>query len=220
VHALNDLIASLQATWHQIVAALPSVASAVLVLMLGWILARVARRLAVRLFRWMRVDAAAERLGVEGFLMKGGVEFTTVTLLGWAIYWGVLFVTFVALLNLLALPAGVALLERIVAYIPNVVVAVIVLIFGSVVSRFAGAVTHTYLSNVGSHAAQPIALIARTAVLVFVVAMAIEQLAIRSAILVSGFQIVFGAACLAIALAFGLGGREWAARVLERLWKP
>jgi hypothetical protein len=53
-------------------------------------------------------------------------------------------------------------------------------------------------------------------VLIFVIAMAAEQLALRSEILVSGFQIAFGALCLALALAFGLGGREWAARLLDK----
>ncbi len=215
----SDVITSLQATWNQIVAGLPDILSAVLLLLLGWILARVARRLAVRLFRFLKVDTLAENIGIEGFLVQGGVEFTTVTLLAGAVYWGILFLTFVALLNMLAVPAGMALLEQIVLFIPHVVVAVIVLIFGTVVARFVGAVTYTYLNNVGSRGAAVIAAVARFAMLGFVIAMAVEQLALRSEILVSGFQIAFGALCLALALAFGLGGREWAAKILERFWK-
>jgi hypothetical protein len=215
-----DVITSLQATWNQIVAGLPDILSAVLLLLLGWLLARVVRRLATRLFRYLKVDTLAENIGIEGFLVQGGVEFTTVTLLAGALYWGILFLTFVALLNMLAVPAGMALLERIVLFIPNVVVAVIVLIFGTVVARFVGAVTYTYLNNVGSRGAAVIAGVARIAMLGFVVAMAVEQLALKSEILVSGFQIAFGALCLALALAFGLGGRDWAAKILEKFWKP
>ncbi|MEA3244546.1 MAG: hypothetical protein U9Q74_00170 [Gemmatimonadota bacterium] len=215
-----DVITSLQATWNQIVAGLPDILTAVLLLLLGWVLARVARRLATKLFRFLKVDTLAENIGIEGFLIQGGVEFTTVTLLAGAIYWGILFLTFVALLNMLAVPAGMALLERIVLFIPNVVVAVIVLIFGTVVSRFVGAVTYTYLNNVGSRGATVIAAVARFAMLGFVIAMAVEQLALKSEILVSGFQIAFGALCLALALAFGLGGRDWAAKILEKFWKP
>lgn len=216
----GDLITSLRATWAQIIDVLPTVLSAALLLLLGWLIARIARRLAIKLFRFLKVDTLAENIGIEGFLMQGGVEFTAVTLLGGAIYWGVLFLTFVALLNTLAVPAGMELLERIVLFIPNVLVAVIVLIFGSVTSRFVGSVTYTYLNNVGSKGAAAIAAIARFAMLGFVIAMAVEQLALRSEILVSGFQIAFGALCLALALAFGLGGREWAARILEKVWKP
>jgi hypothetical protein len=78
-------------------------------------------------------------------------------------------------------------------------------------------VTYTYLNNIGSKAATVIAALARYAMLAFVVALAFEQLDLRSEILVTGFQIAFGGLCLALALAFGLGGREWAARVLDRL---
>lgn len=215
----SDLITSLRTTWTQIVDVLPAVLSALLVLLVGWVLARVARRLSIKLFRWMHLDTAAEKMGIEGFLMQGGVEFTAVTLLGGLIYWAILFLTFVALLNTLAVPAGMALLERIVLFVPNVLVAVIVLIFGSVVSRFVGAVTFTYLNNVGSKAASAIAALARFAILAFVIAMAVEQLELKSEILVSGFQIAFGALCLALALAFGLGGRDWAARILAKVWK-
>ena len=215
----SDLLTALRATGDQVVAAIPTIVAAALLLLIGWLLARVARRAAIRLFRWMKIDTIAERIGIESFLMQGGVEFTTVTLLGGAVYWAMLFLTFVALLNMLAVPAGVELLERIVRFIPNVVVAIVVLIFGSVVARLVGSVTYTYLNNVGSRAALAISRIARYAILGFVIAIAAEQLAFRSAILVSAFQIAFGALCLALALAFGLGGREWAARVLDKLSK-
>lgn len=216
----NDLITALQATGEQFVRALPAILTAALLLLLGWLLARAARRAVIRVSRWMKLDLLAEHLGIEGFLVQGGVEFTTITLLGGAIYWGVLFLTFVVLLNMLALPAGIDLLERIVRFVPNVMVAVIVLIFGTVVSRFVGSLTYTYLNNVGSTGAKTIAAIARYSVLVFVIAMAAEEVAFHSVVLVSAFQIAFGALCLALALAFGLGGRDWAARVLERFWKP
>lgn len=216
----SDLITSLRMTWDQMVVVIPDVLAAVLLLVVGWLVARVARRLAIRLFRWLKVDTVAENVGVEGFLIRGGVEFTTVTLLGGLVYWTILFLTFVALLNMVVVPAGTELLHRILLFVPNVVVAVVVLIFGSVVARFVGSVTYTYLNNVGSKGATAIATVARFAMLGFVLAMAVEQLALKSEILVSGFQIAFGALCLALALAFGLGGREWAARILDKFWKP
>lgn len=215
-----ELLDSLQRTGLAIGRAIPAILSVLLVLMVGWALARVGRRATIRVARLLRLDAVAEQVGIEGFLVQGGVEFTAVTLLGGAVYWGILFLTFVVLLNLVTDPAGTELLEQIVRFVPRVVVAVIVLVFGSVVSRFVGTVTFTYLSNVGSKAANGIAAIARFAMLTFVIALAVEQLAQHSEILVSGFQIVFGALCLALALAFGLGGRDWAARVLERSFKP
>ena len=86
----------------------------------------------------------------------------------------------------------------------------------SLFSRIIGGVVFSYLSNIGSAAAEPIGALARYATLIFVVFMAAEQLAIRTEVLVSAFQIAFAAMCLAAALAFGLGGRDWAADVISR----
>lgn len=216
MNTTNELIQSLQDTWGRVLNVLPRLALGLLLLLVGWALARMLRKGAIRLFRFLQVDRLAERAGLEDFLVQGGVRFTTVTLLAGVVYWLVLFATFVALLDVLGLEAGEELLARVVHFLPNVVLAVVILMFGTMLSRFVGSLSFTYLSNVGSSAAAPISALARYAVLVFVIAMAAEQLALRSEILVSGFQIAFGALCLALALAFGLGGREWAARLLDK----
>jgi hypothetical protein len=213
------IVDSLLATWRQVLDTMPRLFVAVLLLILGLILARMLRRGAVAVARLLRLDTLAERSGVEGFLLRGGVEFTTVTLIGGVVYWIVLFLTFVAMLDMLAVPAGRDLADRLVEFVPNVVVFAVILLFGSVLARVVGSVTFTYLNNIGSRAASAIAVMARLAMLAFVLAMAVEQLALRSQILVSGFQIAFGALCLAMALAFGIGGREWAARILDRFPK-
>lgn len=216
MNTTNELIRSLQDTWGQVLEILPRIALGLLLLLVGWALARILRKGAIRVFRLLHVDKLAEKAGLEDFLIQGGVRFTTVTLLGGLVYWLVLFATFVALLDVLGLPAGQELLGRVVHFLPNVVLAVVILMFGTMLSRFVGSLSYTYLNNVGSSAAAPISALARYAVLIFVIAMAAEQLALRSEILVSGFQIAFGALCLALALAFGLGGREWAARLLDK----
>ena len=214
-----DLLTSLRNTWESIVSTLPLIALSLLVLVAGWLVARITRRLAIRVLRLLRVEELAEKAGVEGFLVQGGVRYTTVTLIAGILYWMILFATFVAFLNLLGISAAADLLDRLVGFIPNVVLAVAILLFGALLARIVGTIVYTYLNNIGSAAAEPIAALARYAMLIFVVALAAEQLALNSEILVSGFQIAFGAVCLALALAFGLGGRHWAARVLDRYWK-
>lgn len=212
----STLLASLRETWLRIMTVVPDVVLAIALLVAGWLLARFLRRLCVRALRWMRVDEFAERSGFEDFLVRGGVDATAVTLVAGAVYWTVLLGVFLALLDGLGLRAANVLLERIAAFIPNLVVAVGILVFGSLLARIAGGLVYSYLSNIGTPAAAPVGALARYAVFAFVVFMAAEQLTIRSEVLVSGFQIAFAAVCLAAALAFGLGGREWAAQVIER----
>jgi len=212
----STLLQSLRNSWNEAVAVLPDLLLAVLLLVVGWLIAKLLRRLAIRGLRAARVDEIAERSGFDDFLVQGGVEHTTVTLIGGAVYWLILAAVFVALLDALGLRTAEVLLARIGAFVPNLIVATGILVFGTLLARVIGGLVFSYLSNIGSHAAAPIGMLARYAVLVFVLFMAAEQLAIQTAVLVSAFQIAFAALCLAAALAFGLGGRDWAEKVISR----
>lgn len=212
----STLLQSLRDTWTEGVAVLPDIALALLLLVAGWLLAKLIRRLAIRAMKAARVDELAERSGLDDFLVQGGVELTTITLIGGALYWLILAAVFIALLDALGLRTAEVLLNRLANFVPNLVVAVGILVFGSLLSRVVGGLVFSYLSNIGTAAAEPIGAMARYALLVFVVFMAAEQLAIRTEVLVSAFQIAFAALCLAAALAFGLGGRDWAEKVINR----
>jgi len=212
----STLIRSLRHSWGEVVAVLPDLGLALALLVAGWLVAKLMRRLAIRTLKAARVDDLAEHTGLDDFLVQGGVQHTTVTLLAGAIYWLILGGVFVALLDALGLRTAAVLLDRLGTFLPNLVLAVGILVFGSLLSRVIGGLVFSYLSNIGSVAAEPIGALARYATLVFMLFMAAEQLAIRTEVLVSAFQIAFAALCFALALAFGLGGREWAASVMNR----
>jgi hypothetical protein len=210
------LLESLQVQAAQVWRVLPSIGLAMLLMVAGWVVARLVRKSLVRILRWMKVDEFAERAGLDDFLVQGRVRYTTVTLVAGTVYWLILLGVFIGLLDALGVQAAGELFARLVRFVPNVLLAVGILVFGSLLSRVVGGVVSSYLANVGSPTAEPVGALARYAMLIFVLFMAAEQVAIGSAVLVSAFQIAFAAVCLAAALAFGLGGREWAARVIER----
>jgi hypothetical protein len=212
----STLLASLRESWNEMLTVVPDLLLALALLVAGSLVARFLRKLSVRVLRLLKVDEFAERSGFEDFLVRGGVEMTAVTLVSSAIYWLVLLGVFLALLDALGLQTARVLVDRIAQFIPNLIVAVGILVFGSLLARIGGALVFSYLSNIGTPAAGPVAALTRYALLAFVVFMAAEQLTIRSEVLVSGFQIAFAAVCLAAALAFGLGGRAWAAQVIAR----
>jgi hypothetical protein len=216
---INVVLESLKTFWIEVADFLPQLTAALLVLIVGWLIAKLIRKAFVRVLRLLRVDVAAEKSGIENFLLRGGVQFTTVTILGSLIYWLTLFLVLFVALNILGLQAAADIFNRIVLYIPNVIIAIVVLIFGTVFAKFIQGISLTYLSNVGFAGAQLVSYLAQYAILIFVVSVALEQLAIGGQVLVSAFQIAFGGLCLALALAFGLGGREWAAQILEKMWK-
>jgi hypothetical protein len=205
--------------WMEFTAFLPTLLAALVLSILGLVLARILRRISLRVFKVLRLDVIAEKSGLEDFLLKGGVRFTAVSLLGALIFWFVLFATFLGVLNILGLEVAAELLNRVVLYIPKVVVAVFVLMFGVLFAKLVQGAAYTYLSNVGIDGARLMSTVAEYAILFFVGSVALEQLGIGGEILVSAFQIAFGALCLALAIAFGLGGKEWASRFLESTFK-
>ena len=213
---LTFFLESLQQAWTQLAAYLPKIAVALVILVAGWAVAKFLRRVAIKVFRLLRVDVLAERSGVEDFLVQGGVRVTAVTLLANLLYWLIMLTVVLAALIILGLPAAGELFNRIVLYIPNVLVAVLVLMLGSLVARLVKGAVYAFINNVGVEGSAAVSAVAYWAVLVFVVSIALEQLSIGGQILISAFQIAFGALCLALALSFGLGGREWAAKILER----
>ena len=210
---------SLKTFWIRLSEFLPQLLSAVVILIVGWIVAKILRRISIKLLKLMRLDIAAEKTGIEDFLIRGGIKYTTVTIVANLIYWLIIFTAMLAALNSLGLQAAAELFNRIILYIPNVIVAILVLMFGALFARFVYGASLTYLSNIGISGADVVSHIAQWAILIFVASVALEQLSIGGQVLVSAFQIGFGAICLALALAFGLGGRDWAAHVLEKLWK-
>jgi hypothetical protein len=214
-----DLILdSLQSSWFQIVAYLPRVLTAIVLLILGWLIARTVQRVVVRLLRLARLEAAAEQTGVDDFLVRGGVRFTVVTLIGEIFYWGLLLIFAIAVFNLIGLTMSQESVARLTSYVPNVMAALVVLIFGSLGARLIRGLVVAYLGNVGVKGSDRIGVLVQAALVAFVVLLALEQLRIDVKLLASAFQLAFGGICLALAIAFGLGGRNWAESILERTW--
>ncbi len=207
---------SLNDFWIQFKDQMPRIVASFSLLLLGWIFARIIEKSAAKFFRLIKLEDAAEKAGIEDFLLRGGVKFTTSTLLAKLIYWFIMFTVTLAILNSIGLQTAAELFNKMILYIPNVIVAFLVLLFGTLFAKFAQTVSVAYLSNIGVSGAESMSVILKYIIIMFVVSMSLEQLHIGGQILVSAFQIAFGALCLALALAFGLGGKEWAAKILER----
>jgi hypothetical protein len=210
------IVDSLRDSWYFIGAWLPRVLAALVLLLVGWLLARAVQKGIVRLLRLLRLESAAEQTGVDDFLVRGGIRFTVVTLIGQVFYWTLLLLFTIAVFNVLGLTTGQALMERVAHYVPNLVAALAVLVFGAMAARFIRGFVEAYLGNVGMKGGSAIGILVQIAMLAFVAVLALEQLGIAVNLLASAFLLAFGGLCLALALAFGLGGKGWAESILER----
>ncbi|RPI06525.1 MAG: hypothetical protein EHM64_02600 [Ignavibacteriae bacterium] len=216
---INTMLKSLQSLWEQLVQFLPQLVIGVLVLIIGWVLARLLRRVIIFILKFVRINTLSEKAGIEDFLLKGGAQYSTVNILANLIYWFLLFGLTLAVLHSLGLNAAKELFNRILLYMPNVVAAILVVIFGSLLAKLVRGATFTYLTNIRIAGAEFISTITYWAIIFLVVFIALQQLSIGGQVLISAFEIAFGGLCLALAIAFGLAGKEWATQILEKLWR-
>jgi len=203
----------------QIGAYLPRLAVAILVLIAGWLIAKAIRFAAVKTLRALNFHVLTERAGIDGFLQQGGTERDTTDVFGAVIYWVVVLVALVIAFNGLGLTHVTELLTRVLLFLPKLLVGLLVLIFGAYFGRFVGNAVQTYFRNVGLSDADLLGRISQYAIVVFVVLIAVDQLDIGGDLVQHTFLILLGGVVLALALAFGLGGRDWAAGLLTR-WFP
>jgi len=217
---VDSITAEFRVFWDQLAVLLPRIVAALAILFVGWIAAALIRRLTVRLLRKAHVDEIAERAGIEGFLVQGGIRFTAVTLIAWFLYWLLIMSAVSLALSIVGVSAADEMMRRTVLYIPKVIVAALIVSFGALFARIVRGLLSAYLNNIGVDGARAISAIAQYAIVVFVVTMALEQLEIGGETLTAAFKMAFGGFCLAFGLAFGLGGRRWAQALLERVWKP
>lgn len=213
---IKSIIGSTRAVLWDIAAYAPRVVVALVVLFIGWLLAKLIKRLVIRVLRFMRMEDAAERIGIDSFLLQGQVRYTSVTLVGEILYWFLIFSVMLLALNFLGMTEASQIFSRIMNYIPKVFIGMVILIFGTLMARFTHAVMFAYLDNIGIASAHILSSIGQYAILIFVVFVAIEQFAVAGELLQTIFEIAFGALGLAFGLAFGLGGREVAKNLLDK----
>lgn len=214
---IDIFVASLTSFWTQLAAFVPQLIAALLLLFLGWMLAKLARRGVMRLLTLLKFDKVTEKSGLEAFLKQADLELSVGSLLGSLVYWLIILVTIVTVANSLGLQMVADLFNKVVFYIPNVIVAILVLVFGSILARFINRLVFAWLNNLEFPGALTVSTFSEYAMLVFVFFMAMEQLQIANEMLTAAFIIAFGAVGLAFAIAFGLGARDWAAKVVEQL---
>ena len=197
---------------------LPRILLALLIVLAGWIVAKMVRFAIVRGLRAVNFHVLSERAGMDGFLHDGGIRSDTTEILGLLFYWLVILASLVIGFNLLGLEYITDLLGRVVWFLPRVMVALLILAFGAYFARFVGNAVIAYCRNVHLQDADILGRLAQYAILAFVVLIALDQVNVGGDIVRQTFLIVLAGVVLALALAFGLGGKDWAAEMLERWW--
>src|SRR6185295_13640298 len=197
---------------------LPRLGLALVILIAGWLIAKMVRFTIDRGLRKVNFHIITERAGIDGFLKDGGIRMDATDILAMLVYWIVILVALVVGFNLLGLSYVTDLLSRVLLFVPKVLVAMLILAFGAYFARFVGNAVCAYFRNIHLQDADLLGKLAQYAILTFVVLIALDQVNVGGDIVRQTFLIVLAGVVFALALAFGLGGKDWAAEMLERWW--
>jgi len=203
---------------HQIALFLPRLALALPVLVLGWLLAKAVRFAVEKALRAVNFSVLTERAGTDHFLQQGGLRGDTTTLFGLFAYWVVIVATLIIAFNGLGLDYVAGLLQRAELFAPKILVSMLIVVFGSYFARFVGEAVYTYCIDAQIPDSDILGKIARYLIMTFVIMIALSQIEVGGDIVQRTFLIILGGLVLALALAFGIGGKDWAASMLERWW--
>jgi len=203
---------------QQVGAFLPKVLIAIVILVVGWILAKALKFAVEKGLRAINFHVVTEKAGIEGFLQRGGVETDTTGFLGLAFYWLAILAALMIAFNSLGLTYITDLVRQVVVFIPNVIVAILILAFGAYFSRFVATALTAYCKSIEVTDAELLGQLAGYATMVFVVLIALDQVQVGGDIVRQSFLIILAAVAFALALAFGLAGQKRAAHFLERHW--
>jgi hypothetical protein len=199
----------------KIMAYLPILLGALIILIVGWIVAKIIRRAVDWLLKTARFDTMADKTGITEILRKGDLNVPASRVVSGLVYWLIIIMVLVMTVDALGLPKGSDVLATLFAYIPKVIAALLVLVVAMFLASFVSGIVRTAAGNANLPRPELIAGISRWAIIIFAVTIAMEELGIAPLLVGTAFNVILGGVVLALALAFGLGGRDAAARYIE-----
>jgi small-conductance mechanosensitive channel len=191
---------------------IPQLIGALIILIVGYIVAKVLQAVVGRVLQAVGFDRWMERGGIKQFFDRAETNQTPVSILGQLVFWFVFIIAITMAADALGIPQVSAVLAQLIAYIPNIIAAILILILAALLANFLAGIVR------GATGSETLSSIARYAIIVYAVFAALTQLGIAVQLTANTFLIVLGAVALAGALAFGIGGREVARDILEKAY--
>lgn len=211
------IITSFQNMWSGVIDFIPMLVAALLILIVGWLVGVVLGRVVYQIMRSLKVDEALRKAGLEEILQKGGIRLDSGHFLGALVKWFVIVVFLVAALDTLQLTQVNDFLKDVVFYLPQVIVAALILLVAVIVADVMQRVVSASAKTARLKASNFLGSVTKWSILVFAVLVALDQLGIAAHFVQMLFTGAIIALSLALGLAFGLGGQDAASKFISRL---
>src|SRR5215210_2862775 len=206
------MVESLRNALDVFISYIPQLIGAIIILIVGYIIARALQAVVSRVLQAVGFDNWMERGGIKQFFDRAQTRETPATVLGRLVFWFVFIIAITMAADALGIEQVSQVLAQLIAYIPNIIAAILILIFAALLANFLAGIVR------GATGSDLLANIARYAITVYAAFAAITQLGIAVQLTAPTFLIILGAAALAAAIAFGWGGRDVAKEIIENAY--
>lgn len=210
---------SLTNAFVRFVSFLPALIGAAIILIIGWFVSGLLARLIERALKAVGFEGAVERSGIGDFIRRSGTKLTTSGVIAALIKYFLFLIFVQAAANVLGIPQLTEIINRIILFIPNVVVAMAIIVIGSLVAKFLSGLVRSSVSELGVGSPNLLATLTQYSVIGFAVIAAIDQLGIAATLVNTLLIGLIGSVALAVGLAFGLGGRDVAAQITQKWYE-
>jgi small-conductance mechanosensitive channel len=220
INTWSEVLAlSFKNLWLGVVGFVPNLIVALVIVLLGWGIGALFGRVVAQIVRALKVDEALKRGGVEDFLNRGGLSLNSGSFLGGLVRWFIILVFLIAALDVLKLSQVTIFLRDILNYLPQVIVAVLILIAAGLVAEAMKKIVLSSAMTAEIPSAAFLATVTKWVIWVFAFLVAFSQLGIAVGFVQTIFTGLVVALSLGLGLAFGLGGQEAASKVIEKVSK-
>lgn len=216
----TQLQISLYNLFYEAMSFIPELIAAILIIVIGWIIGGILGGLVTKAFRMFKLDQALDKAGVDDLSNRAGYAFKPARFAGALVKWFIILAFLTVALNVLGLTAVTDFIGEVLAYLPKVLAAALILFVGLIAAKTVRAIAEAAIRSsrtINSSAADMIGNVSYVAVIAFAIMAALNQMDIASELIQILFTAMTGALALGFGLAFGLGGKDTAARYLDKL---
>jgi len=213
------ITSSLQTLWSGFIGFLPSLLGAIIIFIIGWLIAVVLGKLVAQIIHVLRVDQILEKMGFKRSLDKANLKLDSGKFVGELVKWFFIIVFLMAATDILNLPQVTDFLKQILLYIPHLIVAVLILLVAVLIANFLQKLVKSSVDAVGLKGSNFLGAVTKWAVMIFGALAALLQLGVVPSLIQTIFTGFVAALAIGVGLAFGLGGKDLASQILNNLKK-
>jgi small-conductance mechanosensitive channel len=208
-----DILQSLQNTLDRFLEYIPQLIGAIIILLIGYLIARALQAVVSRLLQAVGFDRWMERGGIKQFFDRAQTQETPATVLGKLVFWLVFIIAITMAADALGIRQVSEVLGQLIAYIPSIIAAILILVLAALLANFLAGIVR------GATGSDLLSNIARYAIIIYAAFAAITELGIAVQLTAPTFLIVLGAVALAAAIAFGFGAQGVAKDIVEKAYE-